>query len=225
MNAQAKPSEPSMEEILASIRRIIADDEVKPAEEPAAEAAPAAEASTPPDIDDDVLDLGAEAALIVAPAAEAPVEPPAAPEPAAVEPVVAEEPAHLPTAGDTGDIDFVDPVELSPEPQPAAGASPAFVPPAFAPPPMPAFVASEAHASPAAFDMAQLLSDQASSSVNNAFGQLAHTVLSNNARTLEDLVKDMLKPMLKTWLDDNLPTMVERLVRAEIERVARGGRH
>jgi cell pole-organizing protein PopZ len=216
MNAQAKPNEPSMEEILASIRRIIADDEVKPAEEPAAEAAPAAEASAPPDIDDDVLDLGAEASLIPAPAAEAPVEPPAAAEPAAAEPV-AEQP---PQAADTGDIEFIDPVELPPEPQTAAVA-----PPAFVPPPMPAFVASAAPASPAAFDMAQLLSDQASSSVNNAFGQLAHTVLSNNARTLEDLVKDMLKPMLKTWLDDNLPTMVERLVRAEIERVARGGRH
>ncbi|WP_370954313.1 PopZ family protein [Bosea sp. RCC_152_1] len=72
--------------------------------------------------------------------------------------------------------------------------------------------------------MASLLSDQASSAVTSAFGQLANTVLSSNARTLEDLVKDMLKPMLKTWLDDNLPLMVERLVRAEIERVARGGR-
>jgi cell pole-organizing protein PopZ len=58
--------------------------------------------------------------------------------------------------------------------------------------------------------------------VNNAFNMLAHTVLSNNARTLEDLVKEMLKPMLKSWLDDNLPTLVERLVRAEIERVTRG---
>ena len=44
----------------------------------------------------------------------------------------------------------------------------------------------------------------------------------NNARTLEDLVKEMLRPMLKTWLDDNLPGMVERIVRAEIERVSRG---
>jgi cell pole-organizing protein PopZ len=52
---------------------------------------------------------------------------------------------------------------------------------------------------------------------------LSSTVLSRNQRTLEDLVKEMLKPMLKTWLDDNLPPMVERLVRAEIERVARGG--
>jgi cell pole-organizing protein PopZ len=53
---------------------------------------------------------------------------------------------------------------------------------------------------------------------------LTHTVLTHNARTLEDLVQDMLRPMLKDWLDENLPTMVERLVRAEIERVARGGR-
>ena len=39
----------------------------------------------------------------------------------------------------------------------------------------------------------------------SAFNALANTVLSNNARTLEDLVKEMLRPMLKTWLDDNLP--------------------
>jgi cell pole-organizing protein PopZ len=47
-------------------------------------------------------------------------------------------------------------------------------------------------------------------------------VLVQNARTLEDLVREMLRPMLKSWLDDNLPGMVERLVRAEIERVSRG---
>ena len=47
-------------------------------------------------------------------------------------------------------------------------------------------------------------------------------MLVQNARTLEDLVREMLRPMLKSWLDDNLPGMVERLVRAEIERVARG---
>ena len=55
-----------------------------------------------------------------------------------------------------------------------------------------------------------------------SFNSLAHTVLAQNARTLEDLVREMLKPMLKSWLDDNLPNMVERLVRAEIERVSRG---
>ncbi len=36
------------------------------------------------------------------------------------------------------------------------------------------------------------------------------------------LTREMLRPMLKTWLDDNLPVIVERLVSAEIERVARG---
>ena len=68
----------------------------------------------------------------------------------------------------------------------------------------------------------QLLSSATSAAVDSAFNALAHTVLVQNARTLEDLVREMLRPMLKTWLDDNLPGMVERLVRAEIERVARG---
>ncbi|MCO5093315.1 PopZ family protein [Bosea sp. (in: a-proteobacteria)] len=204
MSAQAKPSEPSMEEILASIRRIISDDEAKPAEDAAApspepEAAPAA-------IEDDVLDLGAEAALV------------AAPEPAP--------PAPPPAFTDDSDVAFIDeaPVAAPPAPPPAAPAEPprAFLPPE--PAPKPAREPAHEPASPSAPDMASLLSDQASSVVTHAFGQLASTVLSNNARTLEDLVKDMLKPMLKTWLDDNLPAMVERLVRAEIERVARGGR-
>lgn len=193
MSAQPKPNEPSMEEILASIRRIISDDEVKPAEA-GGEPAPVAEEPAAVDIDEDVLDLGAEAALVLPPEPEAEAKPV------------------------DGDVDFLDPpapepepVQIAPEPPPEPVAPPVF---AAAPPPP-----------SAPFDMAQLLSDQTSSAVTSAFGQLAHTVLSNNARTLEDLVKDMLKPMLKGWLDDNLPTMVERLVRAEIERVARGGRN
>ena len=67
-----------------------------------------------------------------------------------------------------------------------------------------------------------LLSTAATTAVNSAFNALAQTVLVQNARTLEDLVKEMLRPLLKTWLDDNLPGLVERLVRAEIERVSRG---
>ena len=47
-------------------------------------------------------------------------------------------------------------------------------------------------------------------------------MLVQNARTLEDLVREMLRPMLKSWLDDNLPSLVERIVKAEIERVSRG---
>jgi cell pole-organizing protein PopZ len=67
-----------------------------------------------------------------------------------------------------------------------------------------------------------LMSAAASAAVDSAFNTLARTVVVQNARTLEDLVREMLRPMLKAWLDDNLPSLVERLVRAEIERVARG---
>jgi uncharacterized protein len=68
----------------------------------------------------------------------------------------------------------------------------------------------------------RLISGATRAAVDSAFNSLANTVLGNNARTLEDLVKEMLRPMLKSWLDDNLPGMVERIVRAEIERVSRG---
>jgi uncharacterized protein len=67
-----------------------------------------------------------------------------------------------------------------------------------------------------------LLSGSTIAAVDSAFNSLAHTVFAQNARTLEDLVKEMLRPMLKNWLDDNLPEVVERIVRAEIERVSRG---
>jgi cell pole-organizing protein PopZ len=67
-----------------------------------------------------------------------------------------------------------------------------------------------------------LISNETIAAVDSAFNTLAHTVIGQNARTLEDLVREMLRPMLKSWLDDNLPSMVERIVRAEIERVSRG---
>ena len=77
------------------------------------------------------------------------------------------------------------------------------------------------YAQPPALDHG-LISNSTMSAVDSAFNSLAHTVLGNNARTLEDLVKEMLRPMLKGWLDDNLPGLVERIVKAEIERVSRG---
>ena len=67
-----------------------------------------------------------------------------------------------------------------------------------------------------------ILSSETDLAVARAFNSLSRTVLSDNARTLEDLVTEMLRPLLKAWLDDNLPSLVERLVRQEIERVARG---
>lgn len=66
-----------------------------------------------------------------------------------------------------------------------------------------------------------LISSSTMAAVDSSFGSLANTVLGQNARTLEDLVKEMLRPMLKSWLDDNLPGLVDRIVRAEIERISR----
>ena len=71
-------------------------------------------------------------------------------------------------------------------------------------------------------DRDRLMSSDSGNAVHGAFSALAHTILAQNARTLEDLVAEMLQPMLKTWLDENLPTLVERLVQEEIQRVSRG---
>lgn len=70
----------------------------------------------------------------------------------------------------------------------------------------------------------QLISPAASASVSSAFETLATSMILQNTDMIEQAVRDLLRPMLKGWLDDNLPTIVERLVRAEIERVARGRR-
>jgi cell pole-organizing protein PopZ len=65
----------------------------------------------------------------------------------------------------------------------------------------------------------QLMPSEVNNAVHSAWNALAHTVLVENGRTLEDLVREMLRPMLKSWLDDNLPTLVERLVLVEIEQI------
>ena len=70
----------------------------------------------------------------------------------------------------------------------------------------------------------RLLSPDKGEAVSGAFNALTHTILAQNARTLDDLVREMLEPMLKEWLDDNLPSLVERMVREEIDRVSRGRR-
>jgi hypothetical protein len=66
------------------------------------------------------------------------------------------------------------------------------------------------------------MSAATTAAVESAFHSLAETAQVRSGRTLEDVVSDILRPMLKAWLDENLPGLVERLVRAEIERVARG---
>ena len=69
-----------------------------------------------------------------------------------------------------------------------------------------------------------LISSDAGDRVARSFDDLAAAFDSTPRRSLDEIAEEMLRPMLKDWLDDNLPTLVERLVREEIERVARGPR-
>ena len=253
MTQPAKVQEPSMEEILASIRRIIADDEAKPsaAEKPPSPAAakpekPAAAAPAAKPVMTDIPPSGipaaqAAAAKVAAPPlkpAPPPVTPPAAaPEPAAsnsqddIDALLsgldeATSPSEVRPPLPDGDVfDLTDEMALPDLPQPSFNKIEPkddleFIETAAAkaghrqpPPPL---------ETPAAPQPQQILSHSTVSAVESAFNTLANTVLSNNARTLEDLVKEMLRPMLKSWLDDNLPGLVERIVKAEIERVSRG---
>lgn len=229
MSQTAKVQEPSMEEILASIRRIIADDDGRPkvpeavAPKPAPPPAPRAVAPPPPpspvatnnqdDIDAMLADLDAPPKVAAKPApmpAPKPAPMPAAPPTDVLdltEAMAAPAPApasSFRTIDGANDVVFADPPEPRPEPPVRAE-------------PRPQVVQQPAP------DQG-LISNATVSAVDSAFNSLAYTVIGQNARTLEDLVKEMLRPLLKSWLDDNLPGMVERIVRAEIERVSRGGR-
>jgi cell pole-organizing protein PopZ len=186
-----------MEEILASIRKIIADDQILPlsrrAEEPAA---PAAESTTD--------DLRAEMQA----AARAPArrerfgyrdEP--APPPVAA-PVQQRPPrAAIPRPSA---LDAYEDLARAAEAAPQASA------PAPEPAPQP--------------EAPRLLSPATDAQLATSFGALNTTMMLQESGVIEDGVKELLRPMLKQWLDDNLPGIVERLVRQEIERVARGRR-
>jgi len=226
MSQAAKAQEPSMEEILASIRRIIADDdagrpkavEAPPPPPPPPKPAPVAEVPRP------------------APPARAPAPPPPAPPP---RPAAANNQQEI----DAMLADLDAPPKGAPKPAPKPAAPPADVldlteAMAAPPPPVASFRTIDGasdvvftdrpaeplppRAPPQATADPALISNTTRTAVDSAFSSLASVVLGANARTLEDLVKEMLRPMLKSWLDDNLPGMVERIVRAEIERVSRG---
>ena len=67
-----------------------------------------------------------------------------------------------------------------------------------------------------------IISPSAGRQVAAAFGELSEAFAARSKKTFDDLAEEMLRPMLQDWLDNNLPILVERLVREEIERVARG---
>ncbi len=193
-----------MEEILASIRRIIADDDANkttkpPAPAPAVSTRPALPPAPPPPA---VANTQDEIDAMLAKLDIRSPEPPASDVLDLTEEMAAPDasnPAAFRTIDASSDVVFTD---RPPEPAPRAIEEPRRP----VPPPLDA----------------ALISASTVAAVDSAFNALAHTVIGQNARTLEDLVKEMLRPLLKSWLDDNLPGVVDRIVRAEIERVSRG---
>ncbi len=188
MAQQSSQQEPTMEEILASIRRIISEDteeaEVQPV--PAAAKAPAPQPIQVEEEDEpeeEVLELTQvieEEPVAVQPEPELESEP--IPEPVRAKPVTRPKPVVV----EEEDVMLVDRERESVE--------------------------------------SGLMSAAASNAMASAFGQLqARSRVANDPSvTLEDIVREMMKPILKEWLDENLPPLAERLVREEIERVSRG---
>jgi cell pole-organizing protein PopZ len=212
MTQAAKAQEPSMEEILASIRRIIADDDAsKPAKAP--KAAPAAKQQ--PAVPSRPTTPPAPANATAAPPAPKPAPTPAnAPANSQddIDAMLAELDDTAADKASTPDVFDLTEVMAAPVPPPAS------------PPPKLAqgFRTITTKPEPPPLIDRGLISNETIAAVGGAFDTLAHTIIGQNARTLEDLVKEMLRPMLKSWLDYNLPSLVERIVRAEIERVSRG---
>lgn len=187
--------EPSMEEILASIRRIISEDS-EPGKSNAAQAATAKDSGDVLELTNIVHDDGT-VGRIENPG-EAPPPPRRRPAPA----MRAPEP---------------EPVRPAPEPRVSRRAAPVETRPMRNDPDLD-MVDKD--------DRDGMLSSQASSAITNAFGALARDrdVSVGGGTTLEDIVAQMMKPMLAAWLDEHLPEIVERVVQQEVERAARTGR-
>ena len=176
--AEQSAHEPTMEEILASIRRIISEDdapedtEAKAAPEPVA-VAPEPEPEPEDEPEEDVLELT--------------------------------ETYDAGPAVSIGDIDAYEPVAAKPAPRPEPRAEP-----------------KPYKAEP---KMDSLVSERTESYAASAFGSLTSALLvPQSERTLEDVTRDLLRPLLQQWLDQNLPGIVEEQVRLEVERIARQSR-
>ena len=175
--------EPSMEEILASIRRIIAEDGEQPAPAPAPAAAPLAPASR----EDEILELTevVDEDGSVKKVEEAPEE--------VVEEMTPPEPEPPPV---------VEPMEMAQSPEPADDSD---------------RLVSDAAAAASLAALSQL------NQLNKpkAEKRMSDIPLGEGQRTIEDMVREMLRPLLKEWLDSNLPELVERVVQDEVQRLVR----
>jgi uncharacterized protein len=119
-------------------------------------------------------------------------------------------PAQPPSAQPADDdILVLDPAMIVPEPAPHEAA------PVSEPPQTP----------PAAARPPTLVEPEAAAAAATSVGGLVRTLMERSTQvrsggpTIEDIVREEIRPLLKEWLNANLPTLVERLVRAEIERV------
>ena len=207
MSEEAKSQqEPSMEEILASIRRIISEDDTDEAKSDDAKSDDAA-VEDGVEENDDVLEL----TDVVED--EEPVQ--------EIKPAEEEAPQSqddIDTLFDEADLsDTDDEIELvEEEEKPATDViQEVFSEPAAKPVAAVAPEGSLLDAAPATAATGSLSGLVAA--VDAAHG----TPIGNGNRTIEDLVKEVMRPMIKEWLDDNLPALVDRVVRREVERLSR----
>jgi uncharacterized protein len=198
-------ADPSMEDILASIRRILSEDDAEAA--PAAAAQPDPRAGRPDVLALDASMLVDQPAPLLAPPDASRKTQPAPPPVLAVAPPVPQ-PAATPPAKPAAPFSAA---TVEPSPHPALAIPPS--PPAAPVDPQP--------------DHGSLIGAEAAAAASSSVGSLLRTLANERQQvavyrggpTLEDLVREEIRPLLKQWLDVNLPPIVERLVRAEIERV------
>lgn len=194
--------EPTMEEILASIRRIISEDDTAPA------AATPAAAEPEPEPEPAVESEPATAFMEAPPSM-------AEPEPAYEDEEILDltDRYEAPASQTIGDLDVA---ASEPEPFPTSFPS------------EPAPVHSEPAPSASSVDHEALVGDAVSASAASAFAGLAASFrppesipTGGTGPTIDDLARALLRPMLKEWLDANLTGIVETAVRKEVERIAR----
>lgn len=193
------PGEPSMEEILASIRKILTEEENE-------------RATRPPEPDDDVLilDPRMKAGGNESVAAPPPQAAQAVPQP---QWAVPQPPVQPQQAAARVETTYIPASALPPGP-----ATP-YSPPSQA-------LQKESFMDDQLQVPAGLVSDKAVNEIANSVGSLVRSVSSERSVqvgragvTIEDLVREEIKPVLKAWLDSHLPSLVERVVRTEIGRV------
>jgi uncharacterized protein len=192
MSAEQAQREPTMEEILASIRRIISEED------------------RPADSDSEVLDLQPPPP----PPVEAKAPPKSEPAPERTPPSrIFDEPDDPPPSRPLeDDLMIVErEVEFEPEPEPA---------PAPAPRPQPAAPQGEWRP----MQQETLTSEPVAHHAAGSLSRLMGSMLVSSGATLDDVVRELMKPMLKEWLDANLSAIVEAEVAKEIDRIRRMAR-